>query len=307
MKESREHCEELACLLGLTSVCSILSGTQSAPRRQKLRSIRAFFYRSFRIGSMLGFLWIAWMIPGALYAQEPDPLSVEDVEQLLGGLPESRILAIALEDCIDFAITEEIRLRLERAGASANFLNSLRSVCRREETRDPPPPPGEDEADIRPSRTGVFGSLSALLLLPTDDAETSSGLPIGVEAQGGWGLPEIGFRAGIGFWGALDSQETAPGRSEPRVDLWRFVGSADLVVAPSQPLYGFAGASTFSDGTIMARGGAGLRWQTSGGTSLTFEVRLSPRFLPYWVEPEEAVPVPIWSVSIGVGGALFPE
>ena len=263
---------------------------------------------AIRLGGALLFFvfWLA--IPEGTVAQDVRPLSLEDVEELLQGVSEARVLAIAEEDCIDFRITEAARLGLLQAGGSEAFVSSLRNVCfvgapPITMTQDDPIPRREEP---RVPSGGIFGALSALLMIPTDAESRPSGPPIGIEAQAGWGLPKIGFRGGIGFWGALKAEETAPGRSDVSVDLWRFVASADVVLAPSNVLYGFAGASTFSDGTVMARAGAVAQWETSGGIPLSLEVRLSPRFVPYWEDVSESTASPAWSVGLGIGGRRFP-
>ena len=254
------------------------------------------------------FVLVFWLAaPQGAVAQDVRPLSLEDVEELLQGVSEARVLAIAEEDCIDFRITDAARLRLLRAGGSEAFVSSLRTLC-----FVSAPPVTTTEDDPIPGRegprfpdTGLFGALSALLMIPTDTESSPSGPPIGIEAQAGWGLPRIGIRGGIGFWGALKAEETAPGRSDVSVDLWRFVASADVVFAPSNILYGFAGASTFSDGTVMARAGAVGQWETSGGIPLSLEIRLTPRFVPYWEDQAETTASPMWSVGLGIGGRSF--
>jgi hypothetical protein len=58
-------------------------------------------------------------------------LSLGDVESLLsGGVSEQRILDQSNRDCLDFKVSAESDVRLQRAGASTVLISALHSVCR---------------------------------------------------------------------------------------------------------------------------------------------------------------------------------
>ena len=97
--------------------------------------------KAIRVVLLLGI----WVIggTGSASAQEARAMTLAQVERLFGaGVNPAQILATAREACIDFRIDTTTEGQLTRAGATADFIASLRTVC----FRGPVAPPETQRA-----------------------------------------------------------------------------------------------------------------------------------------------------------------
>jgi hypothetical protein len=84
---------------------------------------------SWRPVAFLFFLFFSTFAPARVRGQQ-QPFTLEQVVELLKGrVSEGRILDLIRADCIAFSATAEANTRLEAAGASPDFLQSLKAIC----------------------------------------------------------------------------------------------------------------------------------------------------------------------------------